>query len=167
MREKAGKDKARPGTGVASAFPRIHVPPRFRRVFYKRLKQSIDIALSSPIRAMNMLISGESCMKSFLVAAAVALLTAAPAVAADPVRIALADLDLGTARGAALLDARIDAAAAALCRDARRPGSRLSDRAWCEAGVRAEVMDRLPNRARADYVRATDLLTVRVPTVSR
>ncbi|MBU1325678.1 MAG: UrcA family protein [Alphaproteobacteria bacterium] len=106
-------------------------------------------------------------MKSLVVAAVAALLTAAPALAADPLRISLADLDLGTARGAAELDARIDAAAAALCRDARRPGSLLSDRAYCEAGVRAEVMDALPRRARADYVRATDLLTVRAPTVER
>lgn len=106
-------------------------------------------------------------MKTLILAAAAALSLAAPAMAADPLRISLADLDLGTARGAAELDARIDAAADALCRDVRRPGSRLSDRAYCEAGVRAEVMAALPRRAHADYVRATDLLTVRVPTVER
>jgi UrcA family protein len=106
-------------------------------------------------------------MKTLILAAAAALSLAAPAMAADPLRISLADLDLGTVQGAAELDARIDAAAAALCRDARRPGSRLSDRAYCEAGVRAEVMAALPRRAHADYVRATDLLTVRVPTAAR
>ncbi|HEV2083046.1 MAG TPA: UrcA family protein [Brevundimonas sp.] len=106
-------------------------------------------------------------MKTLILAAAAALTLTAPAMAADPLRISLADLDLGTASGAALLDARIDAAADALCHDARRPGSRLSDRAYCEAGVREEVMAALPLRARADYVRATDLLSAQVPASER
>jgi UrcA family protein len=106
-------------------------------------------------------------MKTLILAAAAALSLAAPAVAADPLRISLADLDLGTVQGAAALDARIDAAADHLCRDALRPGSRLSDRAYCEAAVRAEVMDALPFRARSQYARATDLLSVRAPTAAR
>ncbi len=105
-------------------------------------------------------------MKTLILAAAAALTLAAPAVAADPLRIALGDLDLGTVQGAAQLDARIDAAADRLCRDARRPGSRISDRTYCEAAVRAEVMDALPTRARADYARTADLLSARVPTTA-
>ena len=106
-------------------------------------------------------------MKTLILAAAAALSLAAPAMAADPLRISLADLDLGTAQGAALLDGRIEAAADALCRDARRPGSRLSDRAFCEAQVRAEVMAALPAHARADYARATDPFMAGIRVASR
>ena len=91
----------------------------------------------------------------FAATAAAACLTAAGAAAASAdERISLADLDLSRPSHAAIFDARIDRAADALCRDARRPGSRLSDRAFCEVRVRAEVMRQLPGAAREDYAEA-------------
>lgn len=87
-----------------------------------------------------------------LLAATVVTLAAGPAAAAE--RISLADLDLSRPAHAAIFDARIDRAADALCRDARRTGSRLSDRAFCEGQVRAEVMRQLPVAAREDYAAA-------------
>lgn len=89
----------------------------------------------------------------FAATAATACLTAAGAASADE-RISLADLDLSRPSHVAIFDARIDRAADALCRDARRPGSRLSDRAFCEVRVRAEVMRQLPGPAREDYAEA-------------
>jgi UrcA family protein len=93
-------------------------------------------------------------------ALAVALLcSGAPAFAGDrntdqEARISLTDLNLATARGADLLDVRIEAASRDLCRNARRPASRLSDRAFCQAAVRAEVMRQLPAGSQRDYAQA-------------
>ena len=84
---------------------------------------------------------------------AASLLVAAPAFAQDA-RVAVGDLNLATAAGADRLDARIKAAERALCRHARRPGSHISDRAFCAAAVRAEVLRLLPARARQDYALA-------------
>ena len=91
-------------------------------------------------------------MKTFasLAAACAAVLIAGTASAGDA-RIAWGDLDLGTAAGAAAFDARVDAAARRMCRDAKRPGSLLSDRAYCVAAVRAEAVRQLPGSAQVDY----------------
>lgn len=89
-----------------------------------------------------------------LVSAAL-LLGSAGAAAAD-VRIAWGDLDLSTAAGASTLDRRIDRA----CRNARRPASRIPDRAFCEARVRETVMDALPDAARQDYARSRRVITL-------
>lgn len=91
-------------------------------------------------------------LRTFLFAAAASLL-AAGAASADE-RISYADLDLSRPNHAAIFDARVDRAADALCRNARRPGSRLSDRAFCEVQVRAEVMRQLPAAAREEYAGA-------------
>ncbi|GEM_PF-547663 len=92
---------------------------------------------------------------SLLAAAAFAaalLGTGVPAFAGEKeARIPFSDLNLSTTRGADVLDVRIDQAARDLCRDARRPGGRISDRAWCQAAVRAEVMRQLPLAAQRDY----------------
>jgi UrcA family protein len=103
-------------------------------------------------------------MKTELVLASAALAAAllcsgAPAFAGDrqedrEARIPLTDLNLATARGADLLDVRIDAVTRDLCRGARRPGSRINDRAWCQAAVRAEVMRQLPAASQRDYALA-------------
>lgn len=85
--------------------------------------------------------------------AAVSLFAAAPA-SAQQARIRVGDLNLAAAAGADGLDALIDAAARDLCRWVRRQGSRISDRAFCTAAVRAEVMRQLPARARYDYALA-------------
>lgn len=90
-------------------------------------------------------------LRTFLFAAATAL--TAGAASADE-RISYADLDLSRPTHAAIFDARVDRAADALCRDARRPGSRLSDRAFCKTQVRAEVMRQLPMTAREEYAEA-------------
>ena len=86
-------------------------------------------------------------------ALAASLFAAAPA-SAQEARIRVGDLNLAAAAGADGLDARIDNAARDLCRWVRRPGSRISDRAFCTTAVRAEVMRQLPARARYDYALA-------------
>jgi len=87
-------------------------------------------------------------------AATVAVLgCAAPAFASDA-RIIVDDLDLSRPAHVAILDARIAAAAQDLCRDARRPGSRLSDRDFCRAQVRAETLRQLPNGSRTEYIQS-------------
>lgn len=91
-------------------------------------------------------------MKTFASLAAVLIVTAAAgAASAQEARIGWGDLDLSTARGADAFDARVQAAADTLCRDARRPGSRLSDRAYCQAAVRSEAIRQLPGAAKVDY----------------
>ncbi len=95
---------------------------------------------------------------SLLAAAAFAaalLGTGAPAFAAEKeARIPFADLNLSTTRDADVLDVRIDQAARDLCRGARRPGSRINDRAYCQAAVRAEAMRQLPLSSQRDYALA-------------
>ncbi len=91
-------------------------------------------------------------LRTFLFAAAVTTLTAGAASADE--RISYADLDLSRPAHAAIFDARVDRAADALCRNARRPGSRLSDRAFCEVQVRDEVLRQLPAAVREDYAEA-------------
>lgn len=101
-------------------------------------------------------------MKMFFAAALAA--TALSAVAAGSAsaqsyngpaaRILFGDLDLSTAAGAATLDARIDAAAKTMCRGAKRPGSRINDRAYCAAAVRAEALTQLPKADQRDYALA-------------
>ncbi|QTC91213.1 UrcA family protein [Brevundimonas goettingensis] len=95
---------------------------------------------------------------SILAAAAFAaalLGTGAPAFAGEKeARVPFADLNLSTTRGADVLDVRIDQAARDLCRGARRPGSRISDREYCQAAVRAEAMRQLPLGSQRDYAMA-------------
>jgi len=86
-----------------------------------------------------------------LAATAAVLGSAAPALASDA-RIIVSGLDLSRPAHAAILEARIEAAARDLCRDARRPGSRLPDRDFCRAQVRAEALRQLPGDSRAEYV---------------
>lgn len=93
-------------------------------------------------------------MKVLASLAAALALAAAGAASAQEARIHWADLDLSTAAGAGAFDARVDAAARQLCRDARRPGSRLSDRAYCRAAFRGEAVRQLPGAARVEYALA-------------
>ena len=72
-------------------------------------------------------------------AGAALLLAAAGSASAQDARIPWGDLDLGTGRGAATLDSRIEAAADRLCRNARRPGSLISDRQFCRAATAREL----------------------------
>ena len=95
-------------------------------------------------------------LRTFSLLAAAAAALAAGSASADE-RIHLADLDLSRPSHAAIFDARVERASEALCRDAKRPGTRLSDRDFCEAAVRAEVMRQLPAPARQDYAEARRL----------
>ena len=84
-------------------------------------------------------------------AAALTLTAAAGSASAAEARIQWSDLNMATAAGANTCAARGEAAARKLCRDARRPGSRLSDRAYCQAAVRAEAVRQLPGAVQVDY----------------
>ena len=82
---------------------------------------------------------------------AVPVLAIAGSAAAGQARIAWGDLDLSTRAGADAFDARVEVAARRLCRDVRRPGSLISDRAACHAAVRDEAVSLLPDGAQVDY----------------
>lgn len=90
-------------------------------------------------------------MKILASLTAVLVLASAGAASAADARVGWGDLNLATVSGADAFDQRVEAAARTLCRDARRPGSRLSDRAFCEAAVRREAVRRLPGAAQIDY----------------
>jgi UrcA family protein len=97
-------------------------------------------------------------MKALASLAAIAALAAAGSASAQDARIAWRDLDLSSAAGAAAFDARVEAAARSLCREARKPGSRISDRAFCRAAVHAEAVRLLPESV--EYARSRLPLTV-------
>ena len=90
-------------------------------------------------------------MKTLASLTAVLILATAGATSAADARIGWSDLNLASAAGADAFDQRVEAAARTLCRDARRPGSRLNDRAFCEAAVRREAVRQLPSAAQVDY----------------
>jgi UrcA family protein len=90
-------------------------------------------------------------MKTLAVVAAVVSVTAAGAASARDARIVWGDLDLSSAAGAEAFDARVDRAARRMCQGAVRPGSRISDRAWCMAAVRREAVAGLPGVVQVDY----------------
>lgn len=90
-------------------------------------------------------------MKALASLAAVLVLAAAGSAAAQEARIAFGDLDMSSAAGANAFDARVESAARALCRGARKPGSFVSDREFCRAAVKAEAVRRLPGRVQVDY----------------
>ena len=96
---------------------------------------------------------------AFLAGAALVLATAGTA-SAQEARIPWGDLDLGTGRGASTLDSRIEAAADRLCRNARRPGSLISDRNFCRAATRGVALGDLPPAAQADYARGKRALEI-------
>ncbi len=98
-------------------------------------------------------------MKLFAAALAAATLLAGAASAQDA-RIAVGDLNLATPAGAAALDARIAATARDLCRGVRRPGSLISDRAYCTAAVRAETLRQMPVARQAEYARARSAISL-------
>jgi UrcA family protein len=89
-------------------------------------------------------------MKTLIPFAAIALLAAAPALAAETARAELryADLDLATSAGQAQLSARIDSAAAIYCTPQAVTGSRIAGRADsdCLAEVRGQLKARLAAR---------------------
>lgn len=90
-------------------------------------------------------------MKTLASLAAIFALAVAGSASAQEARIQWGDLDLSSAAGATVFDARVEAAARKLCRQARAPGSLISDRAWCRAAVQAEAVRRLPGRVQVDY----------------
>ena len=99
-------------------------------------------------------------MKIIASLTAALVLAAAGSASAQEARIAWGDLDLSTSAGAAAFDARVEAASRDLCRSARRPGSRISDRAFCQAAARAEAVRSLPGAARTDYALSRRALSV-------
>ncbi|MDI1327972.1 MAG: UrcA family protein [Brevundimonas sp.] len=90
-------------------------------------------------------------MKTLASLAAVLALAAAGSASAQEARIAWGDLDMSSAAGANTFDARVEAAARSLCRGAKKPGSRISDRAFCRAAVQAEAVRLLPGPVQVDY----------------
>lgn len=90
-------------------------------------------------------------MKALASLAAVAMLAAAGSASAQEARIAFGDLDMSSAAGANLFDTRVESAARYLCRNARRPGSRISDRAFCRAAVQTEAVRLLPPPVQVNY----------------
>ena len=78
-------------------------------------------------------------------------LCAAGTASAEDARIRWGDLDLSSAAGADAFDSRVSAAAARMCRGVKRPGSRINDRAFCRAAVRAEAVRLLPGAVQVDY----------------
>lgn len=90
-------------------------------------------------------------MKILASLTAAALLLTAGAASAQDARIAWGDLDLSTAAGANAFDARVETAASKMCRDVRRPGSRISDQSFCRTAARNEAIRLLPGAAQVDY----------------
>lgn len=90
-------------------------------------------------------------MKTLASLTAALVLAAAGAASAQEARIAWGDLDLTTTAGAEAFDARVEAASRKMCRDARRPASRLGDQAYCRAAFRSEAVRALPDAAQAEY----------------
>ena len=98
-------------------------------------------------------------MKTFAsLVAALTVTLAAGAASAQEARINWGDLDLSSAAGARAFDARVEATADQLCRSAKRPGSRINDRAFCRAAVRSEAVRQLPATVQVDYVSYRSLI---------
>ncbi|KQY89927.1 UrcA family protein [Brevundimonas sp. Root1423] len=93
-------------------------------------------------------------MKALASLAAIAALAIAGTASAQEARIVYRDLDMSSAPGANAFDARVEAAARSLCRNARKPGSLLSDRAFCRAAVQREAVRLLPGPVQVDYALA-------------
>ncbi|WP_332657881.1 UrcA family protein [Brevundimonas sp.] len=90
-------------------------------------------------------------MKALASLAAIAALAIAGSASAQEARIAWGDLDMSSAAGANAFDARVGAAARTLCRGVRKPGSLMSDRAYCRAAVQREAVRLLPGPVQVDY----------------
>lgn len=90
-------------------------------------------------------------MKTLASLAAVAALAVAGSASAQEARIAWGDLDMSSPVGANTFDARVEGAARKLCRNARRTGSLVSDRAYCRAAVQTEAVRLLPGPVQVDY----------------
>ena len=69
--------------------------------------------------------------------------------AAETVKVSYGDLDLGSAHGAAIFDARTTKAAQRYCRSEPRPVTTfIRDFRGCMADVRGDVFDQLPRQQR-------------------
>jgi UrcA family protein len=91
-------------------------------------------------------------MKTFAsLAAVLAVSLAAGAASAREARVQWGDLDLSSIAGADAFDARVSAAANRACRGVKRPGSRISDRAFCRTAFRDEAVRQLPGAVQVDY----------------
>ena len=83
--------------------------------------------------------------------AALTVSFAAGAASAREARVQWGDLDLSSAAGADAFDVRVSVAASRMCRGVKRPGSRISDRAFCRAAFRDEAVRQLPGAVQVDY----------------
>ena len=88
-------------------------------------------------------------LASLVVALSVSL--AAGTASAREARVQWGDLDLSSVAGADAFDARVTTAANRACRGVKRPGSRISDRAFCRAAFRDEAVRQLPGAVQVDY----------------
>lgn len=86
--------------------------------------------------------------------AAVAALAFTGFASAQEARIAWGDLNMSSAPGADAFDARVETAARRLCRNARKPGSLINDRAFCRAAVQSEAVRQLPGQVQVEYALA-------------
>ena len=86
-------------------------------------------------------------MKTLASLAAVLIVAAAGSASARETRIAWGDLDLSTASGAEVFDARVRSAARKMCRGVPMIGGRSA----CYAAIRDEAVGQLPGAAQVDY----------------
>jgi UrcA family protein len=86
-------------------------------------------------------------MQKFVFALCVALAAAGSAAAQDAHRVRIGDLNLATAHGAAVFDARVRQVARSAC-SGRAPMAVLQ----CRADLTQEFQNALPDSRRADYV---------------
>ena len=78
------------------------------------------------------------------------ILAAGGSASAQEARIRWGDLDLSTAAGADVFDARIRSAARRMCRNIPVTGGRAA----CQTAVRDEAVRLLPGAAQVDYARS-------------
>jgi UrcA family protein len=90
-------------------------------------------------------------MKTLASLTAVFVMATAGAASAQEARIPWGDLNLASVAGGDTFDVRVATAADRMCRNARRPGSLLSDRSFCRTAVHREAVRQLPRTAQVDY----------------
>ena len=78
-----------------------------------------------------------------LVLAALPLAAVATAAKAEPVTVAIADIDVATPSGRAEFDARVEKAARDYCKNRQVSWTRISDARACKLGVAVEMNEKL------------------------
>ena len=89
-----------------------------------------------------------------LALAALPIAALATGAEAAPVAVKVGDLNLNSDAGLTAFHQRADWAAKSFCRDATRPGTRLSAARACQAAVKAEIGEKLADARSAQLGRA-------------